>query len=169
IRPRAQDTRNKDQKEEKKLTRNSFEKVDRNRRRHDGNNGPLGKLQPHNNTNRTGKIQIPHPLFPTSKDSKTRQTPPPPPTLPKSLTNRTTIPDPPLHTPLPPRPDLLPLLLPRTTPKTRRHRRRNFNDRRAGSGNSGFRQGAEGCRDGGGAGGGWSGRGGVEEGGCLVC
>jgi hypothetical protein len=54
----------------KELTNPFSQKVDRNRRRHDRNHGPLSKLQPHHHTNRTGEIQIPHSLFSASEDRK---------------------------------------------------------------------------------------------------
>ena len=54
----------------KQLTKPLFQKVDRNRRRHDGNHGPIRKLQPHHHTNGTRTLQIPHQIFFASEDSK---------------------------------------------------------------------------------------------------
>jgi hypothetical protein len=45
-----------------------LQQIDRNRRRHDRNHGPLGKLQPHHHTNRTRTLQIPHSIFSASED-----------------------------------------------------------------------------------------------------
>lgn len=54
----------------KEANQTLWEKLDRNRRRHDGNHGPLSKLQPHHHTNRTRTLQIPHQVFFASEDSK---------------------------------------------------------------------------------------------------
>ena len=48
----------------------SLQKVDRNRRRHDRNHGPIRKLQPHHHTNRTREVQIPDPFIFASEDSE---------------------------------------------------------------------------------------------------